>query len=216
VAEALLGAPLPLGRRSFAGTRVTDIPEFFPGALSSFVLIALAEIGDKSQVVCMVLAARHRALPVLAGAALAFVLLNGLAVLFGAGLAALVPERVITALVALLFAAFGINALLQRDDEMFEDVTERSGRGVFATAFVLIFFAEFGDKTQLAVAGLAGGLPPWSVWIGASAALLLLSALGAWAGRTFLQRLPLRWLHRLSGMFFLAFAAVAAWRAVVL
>ena len=187
-----------------------------PSALSTFVLIALAEIGDKSQVVCMVLAARHRALPVLGGATLAFVLLNGLAVLFGAGLAAWVPEQVVTALVAVLFGVFGIKALMQREAEASEQVLERSGRSVFATAFILIFFAEFGDKTQLAVAGLAGSLPPWSVWFGASAALLLLSALGAWAGRTVLQRLPLRWLHGLSGMLFLAFAAVAAWRSFVL
>lgn len=181
--------------------------------LSTFALIALAEVGDKSQLVCMVLAARHPALPVLAGAVLAFVLLNGLAVLFGAGIAAWVPEVVVAALVALLFAAFGISALLQRDAEASEVVAEPSGRGVFVSAFVLIFFAEFGDKTQLAVAGLAGSLPPLAVWCGASAALLALSAMGTWAGRTVLQRLPLRWLHRVSGILFLTFAAVAAWRA---
>jgi len=72
--------------------------------LSTFALIALAEVGDKSQLVCMVLAARHPALPVLAGAVLAFVLLNGLAVLFGAGIAAWVPEVVVAALVALVRA----------------------------------------------------------------------------------------------------------------
>ncbi|MFC2028270.1 TMEM165/GDT1 family protein, partial [Chloroflexota bacterium] len=51
---------------------------------SSFGLIALAEIGDKSQLVCMTMAVRHRALPVLLGAIFAFSLLNLLAVLFGA------------------------------------------------------------------------------------------------------------------------------------
>lgn len=55
---------------------------------STFILIALAEIGDKSQLVCMTLAARHRGVPVVLGAALAFALLNLLAVLFGAGMAA--------------------------------------------------------------------------------------------------------------------------------
>ena len=74
--------------------------------------------------------------------------------------------------------------------------------------------AEFGDKTQLAVAGLAGSLPAWSVWWGASAALVTVSAIGVWAGRTLLRRLPLLWLHRSAGALFLAFAAFAAWRAL--
>ena len=77
----------------------------------AFSLIGLAEIGDKSQLVCVTLAARHRGLPIVAGAALAFALLNLLAVLFGAGVAAWLPERVTAGLVAILFAGFGIHSL---------------------------------------------------------------------------------------------------------
>jgi putative Ca2+/H+ antiporter (TMEM165/GDT1 family) len=57
-------------------------------SLSTLALIALAEIGDKSQLVCMTLAARHRHWPVILGATTAFLILNTLAVLFGAGIAA--------------------------------------------------------------------------------------------------------------------------------
>jgi putative Ca2+/H+ antiporter (TMEM165/GDT1 family) len=78
----------------------------------------------------------------------------------------------------------------------------------------LIFVAEFGDKTQIAVAGLAGSLAPLPVWLGATTALVTVSALGVWAGRTILQRLPLVWLHRASGGIFLLFAVLAAWRAL--
>ena len=56
--------------------------------LSAFTLIALAEVGDKSQLVCMTLAARHHHWPVILGATTAFLVLNALAVLFGAGVAA--------------------------------------------------------------------------------------------------------------------------------
>jgi len=189
-------------------------PEILSASLSTFALISLAEVGDKSQLVCMTLAARHRAGPVILGAAVAFALLNALAVLFGAGVAAWVPERVVSAAVALLFGAFGVSALLKGDVAGPAEVEELPGRSVFLTAFLLIIVAEFGDKTQLAVAGLAGSLPPWAVWSGACAALLLLSVLGAWAGRTILQRLPVRWLHRLSGALFIVFACFAAWRVV--
>jgi putative Ca2+/H+ antiporter (TMEM165/GDT1 family) len=181
---------------------------------STFTLISLAEIGDKSQLVCMTLAARHRHWPVLLGASTAFLVLNTLAVLFGAAVAAWVPERLTAGIVAMLFAAFGLHALTSRDDSNTGDIAERPGHGIFLTTLLLILVAEFGDKTQIAVAGLAGTMAPLAVWLGASAALIMVSALGVWAGRTILQRLPLSWLHRLSGGIFLFFAIVAALHAI--
>lgn len=189
-------------------------PESISVSLSTFTLIALAEIGDKSQLVCMTLAARHRHWPVILGAAVAFIILNALAVMFGAGVAAWVPERLTAGIVAILFGAFGIHALMQQAEEDSEKVIERPGHGVFFTTLLLIFVAEFGDKTQIAVAGLAGSMAPLPVWVGATLALVLVSVLGVWAGRTILQRLPLHWLHRVGGGVFLIFAALAAWRAL--
>ena len=194
--------------------RVVITPEYLSVSLSTFTLIALAEIGDKSQLVCMTLAARHRVRPVIIGAATAFLLLNALAVLFGAGAAAWVPERVMAGVVAVLFAVFGVHALRAEEATGNEVVVERPGHGIFLTTLLLILVAEFGDKTQLAVAGLASSLPPGPVWLGATVALVFISALGVWAGRAVLQRVPLHWLHRLGGAIFLVFAALAAWRAL--
>ena len=149
------------------------------------------------------------------GASAAFLVLNALAVIFGAGVATWVPERVTAGIVAVLFGAFGIHALRRQDDEVSDDLTERPGHGIFFSTLLLILVAEFGDKTQIAVAGLAGTMSPLPVWIGASAALVLVSALGVWAGRTVLQRLPIIWLHRISGGIFLSFAIFAAWRALI-
>ena len=182
-------------------------------SLSTLALIALAEIGDKSQLVCMTLAARHRHWPVILGATTAFLILNTLAVLFGAGIAAWVPERVTAGLVAVLFGAFGIHALYTQDEEESGDVEDQSGHSIFFTTLLLILVAEFGDKTQIAVAGLAGSLAPLPVWLGATTALVMVTILGVWAGRTVLQRLPLLWLHRVSGGIFLLFALLAAWQA---
>ena len=187
-------------------------PESLSISLSTFILISLAELGDKSQLVCMTLAARHRHWPVILGATTAFLVLNTLAVLFGAGVAVWVPERVTAGVVAVLFGAFGIHTLLKKDDGGSEDVAEKSGHGIFITTLLLIFVAEFGDKTQIAVAGLAGGFDPAPVWLGATTALVMVSVLGVWAGRTVLQRLPILWLHRISGGVFLLFALLAAWQ----
>jgi putative Ca2+/H+ antiporter (TMEM165/GDT1 family) len=182
--------------------------------LASFTLVGLAEIGDKSQIVCMVLASRHRHWPVLLGASAAFLMLNTLAVVFGASIATLVPERVAAAVVALLFGVFGIHALLAQPENEPVEVTERQGRSVFLTTMSLIFLAEFGDKTQLAVAGLASNAAPLPVWVGATIALLVLSALGVWIGRTLLQRIPTNSLQRFAGVIFLIFAAIAGWRVI--
>ena len=78
-------------------------PDPFSVSLSAFTLVAFAEIGDKSQLVCMALATRHRHWPVILGATAAFFVLNTLAVVFGAGVAAWVPERVMAGVVAVLF-----------------------------------------------------------------------------------------------------------------
>jgi putative Ca2+/H+ antiporter (TMEM165/GDT1 family) len=83
----------------------------FPVALASiFTLIGLAEMGDKSQLVCIALAVRYRATPVLMGAIAAFALLNLAAVLIGAAVANWLPEHVITIVVGVLFLLFGAHA----------------------------------------------------------------------------------------------------------
>lgn len=181
---------------------------------TSFALIAAAEIGDKSQLVCMTLASRHRALPILLGAVLAFAFLNTLAVVFGVAIANWLPHYVVAGTVALLFAAFGIHALrVEEEDEETEEVVEKSGHSIFFTTFLLITVAEFGDKTQLAVVALSSTALPAAVWLGSTAALSTTSALGVLAGRTILQKIPLTLLHLLSGAIFLGLAGFAAFNA---
>ena len=196
---------------------MTEITAIAPGAwLSSagatFLLIALAEIGDKSQLVCMSLAARHRGLPVILGAVAAFAFLNLLAVLFGAAIAAWLPEWVVTAAVAMLFGFFGISALRFEEESDDENIEEKPGHGIFATTFLMIFLAEFGDKTQIAVAGLGSTANATATWVGATLALTCTSILGVVAGRRWLNRLPLHWIHRISGVFFLLLALLAILR----
>ncbi|HEX9194503.1 MAG TPA: TMEM165/GDT1 family protein [Azonexus sp.] len=186
--------------------------QWLTAAGTTFLVVAFAEIGDKSQLVCMTLAARHRGLPVVIGATAAFAVLNLLAVLFGAAVAAWLPEWMVTLAVAALFAGFGISALRYTDDDEDEQVEEKPGHGIVATTFLLIFLAEFGDKTQIAVAGLGSTSEPSAVWAGATVALSTTSILGVLAGRKLLNRLPLKWIHRISGVFFLLLAVFAVTR----
>lgn len=190
-----------------------DVTELTATGVTSFALIAAAEFGDKSQLVCMTLASRHRPMPVLWGAIAAFGFLNALAVVFGAAIAHWLPDVVVATAVALLFAGFGLHAIMAGNDEDgAEDVKEKSGHGIFFTTFFLITVAEFGDKTQLAVVALSSASMPSAVWMGSTAALAFTSALGILAGRTILQKLPLDLLHKISGVIFLILSIYAGYR----
>jgi len=173
-----------------------------------------AEIGDKSQLVCMILAARYRAGPVIFGAISAFIFLNSLAVTVGITITELVAPVFISVAVALLFIVFGIQALFYNDQGEEEvDAPVVSTHRLLLTTFVLITVAEFGDKTQLAVVALSSSQPPLSIWIGATLALTTASVLGVWLGRTVLQRIPIKRLHQLSGGLFVILGLVASWQA---
>jgi putative Ca2+/H+ antiporter (TMEM165/GDT1 family) len=191
-----------------------QLGSWLSSAGATFLLIALAEIGDKSQLVCMTLAARHRPAPVILGAISAFAILNLLAVLFGAAVAAWLPEWLVILAVAILFGAFGISSLRYKEEDEDEAIEEKPGHNVFVTTFLLIFLAEFGDKTQIAVAGLSSTVAASAVWSGATLALAGTSILGVIAGRKLMQKLPLLWIHRISGGFFLLLAMLAIVRLI--
>ena len=187
-------------------------PDFLAVSGYSYLLIFAAEMGDKSQLVCMALAARYRAFPVMLGSALAFLFLNTLAVTFGVAIASWVPEAFISAIVAILFAIFGIHALRISEEQEGDLAVISSNRNIFISTFLLITIAEFGDKTQLAVVALSSTSMPIAVWSGSTIALISTSALGVWAGRTLLQRIPITILHRVSGVIFLLLALFAAYK----
>jgi putative Ca2+/H+ antiporter (TMEM165/GDT1 family) len=195
--------------------RASSLAELFATATTSYVLIIAAEMGDKSQLVCMTLASRHKAMPVILGAIAAFALLNTLAVVFGVAIASWLPDYVIAVMVAVLFTVFGIHSLRVQEPDDDEEIQEKSNHGIFFTTFLLITVAEFGDKTQLAVVALSSTTAATAVWLGSTLALATTSILGVVAGRTILQKLPLTVLHKISGCIFLALAAVAAYRAYI-
>lgn len=188
------------------------------GAVSAttFGLVALAEFGDKSQLVCMTLAARHAHWPIWFGALCAFALLNAMAVGLGATARYWMPsEEWIALFVALLFALFGLQRLWAREEDDSDDaVKEIPGHSLFVMTFLMIFLAELGDKTQIAVTGLSATQSLLPVWLGATLALSSTSALGVWAGRSILKKMPPRILRLASGMFFLGFAMLAAGKAL--
>ena len=183
--------------------------------LSTFGLLFVAELGDKTQLMAMSLAHRYRALPVILGSFAAFLVLNLLAVLLGGGLATVVPRPLLLAVAALLFLAFAWQSWRDGGDEERAEVSHGRRLGAVVTSFLLIFLAELGDKTQLAMVALAArGEALLAVFLGGTAALWLVALLGIVFGRTLLTRIPAQVVHRSGALLFAFFGMLALFEAV--
>lgn len=177
---------------------------------SAFSLIALAEMGDKSQLIAMTLAHRYRPLPVTVGVLAAFLVLNLLAVWVGAALFRWLPQEPLLLAAAVLFLVFAWRSWRDGDAADEDGQPVATARSVVLTSFAMIFMGEFGDKTQIAVVAMAAGTgDPWSVLGGATLALWLVSLLGILLGCTLLTRLPRAAIHRAAAVLFLVFGVLA-------
>jgi putative Ca2+/H+ antiporter (TMEM165/GDT1 family) len=190
-----------------------DLPTF----LTTFGIIFLAELGDKTQLTAMALAARYPWRKVFFGVAAAFALLNLAAVLLGSLLFTLLPLFWIKIVSALLFLFFGVTTLravrFSEEEEQEEEGRFRS-RGPVITSFLMILLAEMGDKTQLVTASLAAQRgSPAAVFAASTLALWSVSLVGIFAGSQLLRFISLSALHRIAGSLFLAFGAAIFYEA---
>ncbi len=185
---------------------------------STFAIILLAELGDKTQLTAMTLAVRFPWTRTFLGIAAAFAVLNVGAVAAGRLLFDLLPLFWIKLASAGLFLFFGIATLFGKnfDEEEEEGREKRFGaKGAVMTAFLMIFLAEMGDKTQLVTASLSAQHDaPLTVFAASTLALWLVSLLGIFAGRQLNRFVPLAWIHRAAGSLFIVFGAVAAYQAL--
>jgi putative Ca2+/H+ antiporter (TMEM165/GDT1 family) len=166
-----------------------------------FTVIFLLELPDKTALAALLLATRHRPLPVFLGAAAAFVIQSAVAVLAGSLLSLLPrePIRIGAGLLFLLMAALLVRRNLRNDEAEGQQAVEQEEvrhRQPFTTAFTVVFVAEWGDLTQLATAALqaryqqpvviftAATLALWAV---AAIAVMLGNRLGAWVPQRPLQ-----------------------------
>ncbi|MBS3743493.1 MAG: TMEM165/GDT1 family protein [Wenzhouxiangellaceae bacterium] len=171
----------------------------------TFPTVAIAELGDKTQLVVLFLAARFKKpRAVLAGLLLGAAANAAVAVVGGALLDRLLPAGLLEWLVALLFLFIG-GWILFGHEHTDETPPPVSSHGAFLTTLWLFFIMEMGDKTQLATVALAAGLPS-AAWVFAGAALGLAAANvpALWLGHRFASRLPHGLLHRLSAFLFIA------------
>lgn len=178
--------------------------------LIAAAVVALAELGDKTQLLAVVLAARYRRpWPILAGIVVATLLNHTLAAAVGAWLGAHIAADTLELVLALSFFAVAIWALVP--DKLDDDGAPRAatGHSVFFATLIAFFLVEMGDKTQVATAILAaerGALV--AVVAGTTLGMVAANAPVLWLGSRFAARLPLTAIRIVAA---LLFAALGLW-----
>lgn len=178
--------------------------------LASTLLVALAEVGDKTQLLALVLAARLRKPgAIIAGIFLATLLNHALAGSAGVFLARLLPGQMQSWITGIAFIGFGIWAL--RHDSLNEGpIVKRAG--AFTTAFVAFFLAEMGDKTQFATVALAARFDALlQVVAGTTAGMMIANLPAVWFGERMASKVPVDTIRYVAAAVFIATGALTIW-----
>lgn len=180
--------------------------------VTAFGLVFVAELGDKSMLLAMLLASRYGAWRVLLALTLETAAVMALAVLLGGAVDLLLTQQQLALLSGALFIGFGLWTLRGAGDEQPVDGPARgSGILIVAMLAVTLFVSELGDKTQVATLSLSGVNPTarFAVWGGATAGMVAADALAIGVGQRLMRRVSPRTLGRVAGAVFIAFGAGA-------
>jgi len=175
-------------------------------------VVALAEMGDKTQLLSLMLAARYpkQALAIIAGILIATIANHACAALLGHWLATLVSPDVMRWILGLSFLGIGLWLLVPDhiDDVGGSKAVDRAWQ-VFLLTVGLFFLAEMGDKTQIATIALGARYEDvFSVTVGTTLGMMLANAPAVWIGQKFMKRMPIQWVHAVAAVSFIAIGIV--------
>ncbi len=168
-----------------------------------FILVGLAELGDKTQIAILLIASKTKKhLLLLLGITLAFIITNGLAVLIGNFITTLFDIKYIKIISGILFILFGIYTFMDMKNENEEKYYEL--KNPFLTGFLLILILEMGDKTQLTSGLLATKYNLIFVVLGVISSLTLLSIMAVYVGKFIMEKINRKLLSFLSAILFIS------------
>jgi putative Ca2+/H+ antiporter (TMEM165/GDT1 family) len=168
-------------------------------------VVALAEIGDKTQLLAFLLATRFKKpLPIIAGILVATLLNHSMAGALGAWITATLSPEVLRWILGLSFIGMAIWTLIP--DKIEEEEMQVAKRfGVFGATLVTFFLAEMGDKTQIATVAMAAHYPdPVLVVIGTTLGMLIADVPAVFIGDRFAARIPMKLVHGIAAAMFAA------------
>ncbi len=166
-------------------------------------VVALAEVGDKTQLLAFLLAARFKKpLPIIAGILVATLINHGLAGALGAWITQSVSPQVLRWVLGASFIGMAIWTLIP--DEIEEEETQIAQRfGVFGATLITFFLAEMGDKTQVATVAMAAHYanPLWVV-MGTTLGMLIADVPAVFVGDKLANKIPMRLVHMVAAAMF--------------
>ncbi len=166
-------------------------------------VVALAEIGDKTQLLAFLLATRFKKpLPIIAGILVATVLNHAMAGALGAWITATLSPDVLRWILGLSFLGMAVWTLIP--DKIEEEEMQVARRfGVFGATLITFFLAEMGDKTQIATVAMAAHYPdPVLVVIGTTLGMLIADVPAVFIGDRFAARIPMKLVHGIAAAMF--------------
>ncbi len=174
--------------------------------IKAFLLIFIAEMGDKTQIIAMTFATQYKVKEVLAGVFLGVFLNHGLAIILGRYISKLIPMDYIQIVAGLMFIIFGIMSLKEEDVE--EEDYKRNFGPIFTVALAF-FIGELGDKTQLTAMTLAAeGNYPFLILIGTTLGMIGTSGIGIFIGSKIGERVPDIFIKIVSSLVFVFFGTL--------
>jgi Ca2+/H+ antiporter, TMEM165/GDT1 family len=178
--------------------------------LMSTGVVALAEIGDKTQLLAFILAARFKKpLPIIAGILCATLVNHGLAGALGAWITSLLSPGVMRWVLGLSFLAMAAWTLVPDSIED-EETQVAQHLGVFGATLVTFFLAEMGDKTQIATVAMAAHYPnPLLVVAGTTLGMLIADVPAVFVGDRFAARIPMKLVHGIAAALFAVMGLLA-------
>lgn len=171
--------------------------------LVSTGVVALAEIGDKTQLLAFILAARFKKpLPIIIGILAATVINHGLAGALGAWITSTISPEVLRWVLGASFIGMAIWTMIP--DKIEEEETQIAQRfGIFGATFITFFLAEMGDKTQIATVAMAAHYSaPLMVVIGTTLGMLIADVPAVFAGDKLANKIPMKLVHSIAAAVF--------------
>ena len=171
--------------------------------LVSTGVVALAEIGDKTQLLAFILAARFKKpLPIILGILVATVINHGLAGALGAWITSTISPEVLRWVLGASFIGMAIWTMIP--DKIEEEETQIAQRfGILGATFITFFLAEMGDKTQIATVAMAAHYTePLMVVIGTTLGMLIADVPAVFAGDKLANKIPMKLVHSIAAAVF--------------
>lgn len=185
----------------------------FGDFLGAALMVVVAEMGDKTQLLAMAMASKFKAKQVMLGVLVATIFNHALAVALGSFISKIIPLNIISIIAAISFLLFGLWTL--RGDKIDDDDNKKQKFGPVVTVAIAFFLAEMGDKTQLMTITIAAKSTfPIFVLLGTTTGMLIADGIGILGGAWMSKHIPEKYIKWGAGLIFLFFGTLTLFESV--